>query len=110
MKRLKRPIEEVRAELLADPATQGIAQKLGVPLEEYVEKVLDFAQHPEKQPQFNVLPDGQAKAAGGATTGEVKQWLEDVADGKVDLRDDREKDVFEITVGGTMRRKGPEPK
>ena len=110
MKRLKRPVEEVRAELLADPATQAIAQKLGMPLEQYVEKVLDFAQHPEKQPQFNVLPEGDVKAAGGATTGEVKQWLDDVAEGKVDLRDDREKDVFEQTLGGTIRRKVPEKK
>ncbi|HEY3450719.1 MAG TPA: hypothetical protein VGK67_30460 [Myxococcales bacterium] len=104
MKKLKRPIEEVRAELLADPATQGIAQKLGMPLEEYVEKVLDFAQHPEKKPEFNVVPDGVAKAQGGATTAEVKQWLEDVADGKVDIRPAREKDSFEETLP-TQRRK-----
>ncbi|MGC4114846.1 MAG: hypothetical protein QM765_09595 [Myxococcales bacterium] len=105
MKKLKRPIEEVRAELMADPATQSIAQRLGMPLEEYVEKVIDYALHPEKKPEFNVLPDGEVRAQGGATTGEVKQWLEDVADGKVDIRPDREKDSFEETLPTQRRRK-----
>lgn len=95
MKKLKRPVEEVRAELLADPHTKDIAKTLGIPLEEYVEKVLDYAQHPEKQPQFNVLPDEVIKAQGGATTADVKQWFENVAAGKIDLRDPRDKDGFE---------------
>ena len=67
MKKLKRPVEEIRAELLVDPATQGIASKLGIPVEQYVEKVLDYAQNPEKQPQLN----------------------------QIDLREEHEKDVFE---------------
>lgn len=105
MKNLKRPVEEVRAELLADPATQSIARRLGMELEAYVEKVLDFAQHPEKKPEFNVLPDGVVKAQGGATSAEVAQWMEDVADGKVDLREPREKDIFEVTIPPATRKK-----
>ena len=95
MKKLKRPVEELRAQLLADSHTQSIAKKLGCPLEEYVEKVLDYAQNPEKQPEFNVLPDGIAKQQGAATTAEVKQWFEEVLAGKVDLRAEHEKDGFE---------------
>ena len=95
MKKLKRPVEEIRAELLVDPATQGIASKLGIPVEQYVEKVLDYAQNPEKQPQLNLLPDGVVKSEGGATTAEVKKWFEDVVANKIDLREEHEKDVFE---------------
>jgi len=93
--KLKRPVEEVRAELLADPHTQSIAEKLGIRVEEYVEKVLEYALHPEKQPELNVLPEGEVKARGGATTTEVKRWLEDVAAGKIDLRPPHQKDLFE---------------
>ena len=108
MKKLKRPVEEVRAELLADPATQSIAKRLGLELEVYVEKVLHFAQNPEKQPVFNVMPDGVARANGAATSAEVKQWFEDMADGKIDIRTDREKDSFEETLP-TQRRKVDKP-
>jgi len=88
-------LEATRERLLADAATQGIAKTLGVPVEAYVEKVLDYVQHPQKQPTFEVVPDGVARAAGTATTVEVKQWLEDVAAGKVELRGEREVDRFE---------------
>jgi DNA-directed RNA polymerase specialized sigma subunit len=102
MKKLKKPVEQLRVELVADPATQSIAKKLGLPVEEYVEKVLDYAQHPDKQPQLNLIPDGVAKSQGGATTADVVKWFNDVAARKIDVRDDRqkarddrEKDAFE---------------
>jgi len=106
-KKLKRPVEEVRKELLADSNTKTIADKLGMNLEEYVELVLDYAQHPEKQPEFNIISEGEAKAEGIATVGEVKQWFEDVADGKIDVRDPRDRDGFEgkkkapVDLGGS---------
>ena len=102
MRQLKRPIEEIRAELMADPSTQNIAAKLGMELAAYVEKVLDYLQNPDKQPELNVLPEGEAKAQGAATTEEVKQWFEDVISGKVDLRPASQKDAFVAA-----RRKGP---
>jgi len=95
VKKPKKPIEEIRAELLADPAVQGIASKLGVPLEKYVEKVLDYVQHPEKEPMIRVIPDAEAKAAGEPSIADIKKWLQDVTDHKIDLRNPRDKDVFE---------------
>lgn len=110
-KKLKRPVEEVRAELLQDPNTRQIADKLGMKLEEYVELVLDYAQHPEKQPEFNLISDGEAKAKGVATTAEVKQWFEGVADGKVDLREPHERDEFdESNLSGQRKHSPMEPK
>lgn len=82
---LKKPVEELRAELLADERTQRYAKKLNMPLEAYVEKVLYYATHPEEQPVFNVLPEDQVKAMGGATVGEVKSWLEKADRGEIAL-------------------------
>jgi hypothetical protein len=82
---LKKPVEEIRTELLADERTQSYAKKLNMPLEAYVEKVLYYATHPDEQPVFNVLPDDQVKAMGGATVQEVQGWLEKATRGEIPL-------------------------
>lgn len=84
-RKLKKPIPELRADLLADPRTRDMAERLGMTLEAYVEKVLDFAQHPEKVPQMNLIPEAEVKAQGGATVEEVKTWMKDVTDGKIKI-------------------------
>lgn len=106
-KRLKRPVEEVRAELLNDESTRQIAEKLGMALADYVEKVLDYAQNPDKQPEFNLISEGEAKAKGVATTKEVKQWFEEVVEGRVDLREPHERDSFDQTTLSGNRKKPP---
>ena len=97
-KRLKRPVEEVRAELLEDPNTNLIAEKLGMAIEDYVAMVLEYAQNPDKKPEFNLIPESEAQAKGVATTKEVKQWFEEVAAGRVDLREPHERDTFDETT------------
>ena len=62
--RLKRPLEQVRAELLADSDTQRIAQAVGMELEAYVELVLDYARNPDKQPVLAVASDEELRANG----------------------------------------------
>lgn len=62
--RLKKPVEKVRAELLADPDTKRIAKSVGMELEAYVELVLDYAQNPDKQPVLQVADDAELRAAG----------------------------------------------
>jgi hypothetical protein len=95
-KRLKKPVPELRADLLADPRTKDMAARLGMTLEAYVEKVLDFAQHPEKVPVLNVAPDAQVKAEGGATTEEVKAWFQEELDAQVSSAEkSRVKDGFD---------------
>lgn len=63
-KKLKRPVDQIRAELLADPDTQAIAQAVRMKLEDYVDLVLDYLQNPDKEPVVNVVPDDQLRAAG----------------------------------------------
>ncbi len=79
--RLKRPVEQVRAELLADPDTKRIAKSVGMELKDYVEMVLDYAQNPDKEPMMNVAPDEELRAAGyePPSTEEVAKFFVDTA-------------------------------
>jgi hypothetical protein len=52
----KNPLE-IRKKVLADPNTAQIAQKLGVPLEEYVEGVVHFAMNPQELPEYVGVTD-----------------------------------------------------
>jgi hypothetical protein len=63
-RRLTRPVETVRAELLADPDTQRIAKAVGMELSAYVELVLDYALNPDKQPVLQVATDEDLREAG----------------------------------------------
>jgi hypothetical protein len=71
-----RPSEaEIRQRVMADPNTHDIASMLGMPLEQYVAMVVDYALHPGRQPSLNVLPEEEVKRQGGATVVEVRDWL-----------------------------------
>jgi hypothetical protein len=53
-----KPSEAVyRKTLLEDPNTAKIAEKLGVPLEEYVKQVVFLAMHPEEDPEVIYVSD-----------------------------------------------------
>jgi hypothetical protein len=52
----KSPLE-IRKKVLADPNTAQIAEKLGVPLEEYVEGVVHFAMNPQELPEYVGVTD-----------------------------------------------------
>ncbi|NTX08780.1 hypothetical protein HUA74_34740 [Myxococcus sp. CA051A] len=85
--RLTRPVENVRAELLADPDTQRIAKSVGMELAAYVELVLDYAQHPEKEPVLQVVPDEALRAAGydPPSIQEVGEFFKSAARGELGL-------------------------
>ncbi len=85
--RLKRPVENVRAELLADPDTQRIARSVGMSLTAYVDLVLDYAQHPEKEPVLKVVSDEALRAAGydPPTVQEVGEFFQGAARGELGL-------------------------
>jgi hypothetical protein len=96
----KPTLEQTRAELLRDRYTQEIADILGMPLEEYVSAVLEFVKNPKKQPEFLVLPESEVKKHGGATFEDVRQWMEDVAEGRVKLPAvEMARDGFEVSKG-----------
>ncbi|HYO70377.1 MAG TPA: hypothetical protein VEU33_30290 [Archangium sp.] len=96
--RLKKPVEKVRAELLADPDTKRIARSVGMELEAYVELVLDYAQNPDKQPVLHVAEDAELRAAGyePPTPEEVGQFFVAGARGELGLEGPRfDKSGFE---------------
>jgi DNA-directed RNA polymerase specialized sigma subunit len=63
-KKINKPIPELRQELLADNDTQRIAKALKMPIEEYVELVLDYVQNPEKDPEVYVPSEDQLREMG----------------------------------------------
>lgn len=56
-KSLGMPLEMARQKALQDPDVQKAAEILGVDLEEYVEKILYFAQNPDAEPELHVLDE-----------------------------------------------------
>lgn len=69
------------------PETQEIAKNLGMDLAEYVELILDYAKHPEKEPIVQVLDDATLESLGAEvpSQAEVMDWLEAVERGEIDL-------------------------
>lgn len=106
-----RPIEKIREELMASPDSKEMAEKLGVSLEDYVEKVLFYVQNPDKEPMFYLADEEQLKAAGEEfpTVEDTKQWLEKVASGEIDLGPMKFKDGFEAGGGPKLETGGSEP-
>jgi hypothetical protein len=102
---LKKPIEEIRAELLKDPDTARIAKAVNMELEAYVEQVLDFLQHPDKQAEFEVAEDEELRAAGYEPMTEqgVHDLFAAAARGDLDPGAQYQKSGFDSADG----RKGP---
>jgi hypothetical protein len=65
-KKKKKPInlEKMKRELMENAETIGIAQQLGIPLEDYVAQVMHFVANPDAEPQVLVVEDHDLKAAG----------------------------------------------
>jgi hypothetical protein len=95
-KKLKRPVEEVRAELMTNEEVRKQARLLQLPLAEYVEKILDYAQNPEKPPQVYVLPDEALKARDPSipTTDDIKGYMEKVVSGEIAISPAHQKDGY----------------
>lgn len=120
----KRPLEEIRAELLMDHDVREQARMLQLPVEQYVEKIIDYAMNPHKPPQVQVIPDPILKAQDPSipTTADIKAHLEKLASGEIAISPAHKRDGFEKTdrtrdqgryeeATGTAakeRKKGPE--
>jgi hypothetical protein len=94
--RLKRPVEVVRAELLADEDVKKQAEMLKLPVEAYVEKILDYAIHPDKPPQLQIVPDEELKARDPkiATVEEIQTHLQKIIDGEIVISPAHQRDGF----------------
>ena len=95
-KKLRRPVEEVRAELLADADVIEQARLLQLPVEQYVEKILDYAVHPEKPPAILIVPDEALKQQdpSAPTVAEIEDYLKKVVSGEVTVSPAHQRDGF----------------
>lgn len=80
------PVEVARQQLMDSDDIQKLAEIFGVTLDEYVDLVLDYAVHPDKQPMLEVIDDEEElEGRGLPTQADVHKWLGDVESGAVDL-------------------------
>ncbi|MFY2563310.1 hypothetical protein ACN469_37280 [Corallococcus terminator] len=100
-RKLKRPVEEIRAELLVDADVKEQARLLQIPVEAYVEKILDYAQHPQKQMPLEITLDGDLKAKDpkAATVAEIQDHLDKLISGEVILSRAQQRDGFSAGKG-----------
>ena len=103
---LKKPIEEIRAELLKDPDTARIAKAVEMELPDYVEKVLRYLQYPEERPVFEVADEDDMRATGYEPMSEkdVHDVFASVVNGDLEPGSQYRKSGFDAAEGG---RKGP---
>ncbi|NTX01775.1 MULTISPECIES: hypothetical protein [Myxococcus] len=100
-RKLKRPVEEIRAELLVDADVKEQARLLQISVEAYVEKILDYAQHPQKQMPLQITLDGDLKAKDpkAATVAEIQDHLDKLISGEVIISRAQMRDGFSAGQG-----------
>jgi hypothetical protein len=117
VRQLPRPVEEIRAELMADPDVREQAKMLKVPVAQYVEKIIDYAIHPDKPAQLQIVPDEELKARDPnvPTVEELKTHLEKIASGEIvfspahqpdGFKDDRVRERYSVELGTSETEKG----
>ncbi|MET0406413.1 MAG: hypothetical protein ABW123_28595 [Cystobacter sp.] len=101
-KKLRRPVDEVRNELLNDSDVKEQAKLLKIPVEEYVDKILDYAVNPSKPPAIMVVPDEALKKQDpkAPTLAEVDNHLQRMVSGEIAIIPGQAQDGFN---------KGPSP-
>ncbi|MBX5484974.1 MAG: hypothetical protein IRZ16_24415, partial [Myxococcaceae bacterium] len=57
-------LQKLAERILRDPNTAKIAEKLSVPLEEYVQMVMTFYLDPKQEPEFVTISDENLKKMG----------------------------------------------
>lgn len=105
--KLKKPEAELRAEMLKHPEIKKQAEKLKIPLEAYVEKILDYAKHPTKPPQLVITPDEELKKK-AAETGtkapptqeELEDYLKKINSGEIAISPAHQRDGFRQSEAG----------
>jgi hypothetical protein len=101
-KKLRRPVDDVREELMKDADVKEQARLLKIPVEQYVEKILDYAVHPEKPPAIMIVPDEALKKEDPSipTVAEVENHLQKLVKGEIPIIPGKAQDGFS---------KGPTP-
>ncbi|MBZ4414094.1 hypothetical protein K8640_38310 [Myxococcus sp. XM-1-1-1] len=100
-RKLKRPVEEIRAELLADADVKEQARMLQIPVEAYVEKIIGYKLHPEKPMPLEITLDHELKAKDpkAATVEEIQGHLDKLISGEVIISRAQQRDGFSSDKG-----------
>jgi hypothetical protein len=106
-KKLKKPDNEMLADIMKHPEVKKQADLLKMPLEEYAKKVLDYAKHPDKPPHLVITSDEdlkkQAAAAGTKappTQEELEDYLKKINSGEVAVSPAHQRDGFRQSEAG----------
>ncbi|MCC7385577.1 MAG: hypothetical protein IT384_27255 [Deltaproteobacteria bacterium] len=105
-----RPIEVVRAELIASEEARSIAKTFGISVEEYAALVLDYAQNPDKVPEIQTIeadPEGEQE---GPSYEEVHALLARIERGELGARSEGSRDAYAPAGVETERATGAERK
>jgi len=89
-RKLKEPVESLRKRLLEDPNVQRSAKALQLTPEQFVEKVIDYAQNPDKKPVLTLMSEEDEAAVKAEnpkflTTQEINRELEKLVNGESKL-------------------------
>ncbi|WP_338865469.1 hypothetical protein [Myxococcus stipitatus] len=100
-KKLRRPVAELRAELLENPEVKEQARLMKVDVAAYVERILDYAQNPDKPPQLTITPDAELKAEypNAPTVDEIANHIEKLRTGEVAISRAHQRDGFSSGQG-----------
>jgi hypothetical protein len=106
-KKLKRPDNEMLAEIMKNPEVIKQAALLKADLKTYAEKILDYAKHPDKPPQLVLTSDEDLKKR-AAETGtkapptqeELEDYLKKVNSGEVSISPAHQRDGFRQNEAG----------
>lgn len=78
-------LQKLAERILSDPNTVKIAEKLKVPVEEYVQSVMTYYLDPKAEPEFVTISDANLKKIGAPpppTQEEMAKYLNDLSEQK----------------------------
>lgn len=90
--------EELRKKILASEEVHKQAKILGIPVEEYAEKILDYTLNPDKPVQAKMIPDDVAKAQDPrvSTLEEIQTYINKLATGEIEWSPAHIRDGYKV--------------
>jgi hypothetical protein len=78
-KKLTKPVEAFRKDMLQNPDVQSTAASLGIPLEDFVADIVKYAQNPDLDVELTITPDETLRELGydAPTLEEAAFWVKE---------------------------------
>jgi hypothetical protein len=108
--------EALIAKILAEPATQKIADSLGIAVEDYAKRVLFFIRNPKAELELNVMTPQQEKEEGVPSVDDALAYVDGMLSGEIPVGDEHQRTRFAgfdddertaATAAGVQRKRGP---